>query len=117
MHMRRKPEGTELRGRASLDRMDRLLEHRGRLGISVLLSQADALSFSRLKDLLQETDGNLGAQLRKLEENGYLTVRKEFVDRKPVSWYALTPLGRRALRGHLAALSELLAHVPYEGDP
>jgi DNA-binding PadR family transcriptional regulator len=74
----------------------------------VLLSGADALSFSRLKSLLNETDGNLGAQLRKLEETGYVTVRKEFVDRKPVSWYALAPAGKRALKAHLRAMESLI---------
>ncbi len=107
--MPKKADPRELRAPDSLQRVDALLEHRGRLGICVLLSQSDALSFRRLKDLLGETDGSLGAQLRKLEDNEYLTVRKEFVDRKPVSWYALTRRGRRALRDHLAAMSEMLA--------
>jgi DNA-binding PadR family transcriptional regulator len=87
----------------------RLLEHRVRLAICVLLARRDALSFSRLKELTGETDGSLGAHLRRLEENGYVTVRKEFQDRKPVSWYALTADGRRALDEHVHALERLLA--------
>jgi DNA-binding MarR family transcriptional regulator len=92
----------------SLNRLDPLLQHRSRLGALVLLSGADALSFTRLKSLLEETDGNLGAQLRKLEEVGYVSVDKQFVKRKPVSWYALTPQGRRALKAHLAALESVI---------
>jgi len=46
-----------------LDGLDDLLEHRSRLAACVLLSKADQLSFSRLKQVLDETDGNLGAQL------------------------------------------------------
>jgi DNA-binding HxlR family transcriptional regulator len=107
--MPKKGDRKDLRAPDSLERVDRLLEHRGRLGICVLLSQSDALSFRRLKQLLGETDGSLGAQLRKLEESEYLTVRKEFVDRKPVSWYTLTRRGRQALRSHLAAMADLLA--------
>jgi len=91
-----------------LDHLDPLLQHRGRLGTLVLLSDADAMAFTRLRDLLKETDGNLGAQLRKLEEAGYLAVRKEFVERKPVSWYSLLPAGRAALRSHLKALEQLI---------
>src|SRR5439155_18030838 len=90
--------------RSSLEALDPLLQHRSRLGACVLLSTADALSFSRLKVLLNETDGNLGAQLRKLEDAGYVTVKKEFVGRKPISWYALSAPGQAALRAHLAAL-------------
>ncbi len=89
------------------DGLDRLLEHRVRLAISVLLSRADALSFARLKALLGETDGSLGAHLGRLEDAGYLRVDKEFVDRKPVSWYALTGSGRAALAGHVRALERL----------
>jgi DNA-binding MarR family transcriptional regulator len=92
----------------SLSKLDPVLQHRSRLGACVLLSTADALSFSRLRELLDETDGNLGAQLRKLEDVGYLTVKKEFADRKPVSWYSLTAAGQRALRSHLAALESVI---------
>src|SRR5262245_34838794 len=93
---------------AELDRLDPLLQHRSRLGACVLLSRADALNFTRLKELLDETDGNLGAQLRKLEDAGYLDARKEFDNRKPVTWYSLTGVGKKAMRGHLAAMEMLI---------
>lgn len=92
----------------SLDHLDPLLQHRSRLGAMVLLSRADALSFTNLREALQETDGNLGAQLRKLEEAHYLLVRKQFDNRKPISWYSITPAGRSALKNHLQALESLI---------
>lgn len=94
--------------RAGLSGFDRLLEHRVRLGICVLLTQNDSLTFQRLKTLLEETDGSLGAHLRKLEDASYLDVKKEFRDRKPVSWYTLTKTGRKALSAHLSALQRLI---------
>src|SRR5258707_703283 len=87
------PPRCPAQGAPGLDRRDPVLQHRSRLGACVPLSTIDVLSFSRLKTLLGETDGNLGAQLRKLEEAQYIAVKKEFADRKPVSWYALTPAG------------------------
>jgi DNA-binding PadR family transcriptional regulator len=57
------------------------------------------------------TDGNLGAQLRKLEDAGYVALRRDFQDRKPVTWYALTDLGKGALEAHLKALRELIGRV------
>ena len=90
-----------------LRNLDKLLEHRVRLAVSVLLIRHDELSFSRIKKLTGETDGNLGANLRRLEETGYLKARKEFVDRKPVTWYSLTRNGRKALKNHIAALEDL----------
>jgi DNA-binding MarR family transcriptional regulator len=91
--------------------LDDLLQHRTRITVAVLLSRHDQLSFSRLKELLQETDGSLGAHLRKLEDAGYLAVRKAFQDRRPVSWYRLTQKGRRALASHLQGLSRLITHA------
>jgi DNA-binding transcriptional ArsR family regulator len=94
---------------AALPELDKLLEHKVRLAIAVLLARRDALSFSRLKELLDETDGSLGAHLKRLEEAGYLAVEKEFVERKPVTWYRLAPAGRKALERHVAGLERLLA--------
>ncbi|MCL0081958.1 transcriptional regulator [Dehalococcoidia bacterium] len=90
---------------------NRLLEHRTKLGICVLLARNDTITFSRLKALLNETDGALGAHLRKLEDEDYLVVKKEFRDRKPTSWYSLTQDGRKALETHLQALEKLIAEA------
>ena len=91
--------------------LDDLLQHRARVGAAVLLARHDRLSFSRLKELLNETDGNLGANMRKLEDAGYVSVRKEFQDRRPVTWYGLTPKGKKALSQHLAGLGRLIEHA------
>ena len=93
-----------------LDGLDKLLEHRTRLGICVILSRNDTVNFQRLKALLEETDGSLGAHLRKLEESDYIAVKKEFHNRKPVSWYKLTRQGRSALKSHLKAMEQLIRH-------
>jgi DNA-binding PadR family transcriptional regulator len=102
------PAGGDAEVRESLRHLDRLLEHRLRLAIVVLLRRYNVLSFSRIKELTEETDGNLGANLRRLEEASYLSARKEFMDRKPVTWYSLTRSGRKALKVHLDALDGLL---------
>jgi DNA-binding MarR family transcriptional regulator len=96
--------------------LDRLLDHRVRLAACVLLSRHDALSFSRLKELLGETDGNLGAHLRKLEEATYVRARKQFQERKPVTWYSLTSAGRRSLQRHVAGLQRILRQAQPEDD-
>jgi DNA-binding MarR family transcriptional regulator len=102
------PSGGGATAPAGLDQLDSLLQHRSRLGALVLLSDADTINFSRLRTLLDETDGNLGAQLRKLEDAGYISVEKKFADRKPVSWYRLTARGRQRLKSHLQAIEMLL---------
>jgi DNA-binding MarR family transcriptional regulator len=103
-----KPQRDE--DRVIVDRtvLDDLLQHRVRITIAVLLSRHDQLSFSRLKELLGETDGSLGAHLRKLEDAGYVVVRKEFQERRPVTWYRLAAKGRRALATHLQGMEQLI---------
>ena len=92
----------------ALDALDSAFEHRARLAIAVLLARRGEISFARFKQELALTDGNLGAQLRRLEDDGYLALRRDFVDRKPVTWYALSPDGRQALDRHLAALRTVI---------
>lgn len=65
--------------------------------------------FTSLRDLLELTDGNLGAHLRKLEEAGYVTTEKSFVARKPRTHVEATATGRQAFADHVAALAEILS--------
>lgn len=94
--------------REEIENLDRLLEHRVRLAIIVLLTRYDEVSFSRLKELTGETDGNLGANLHKLEEAGYLEASKDYEDRRPITWYSVTSEGLEALSRHIQALEDLL---------
>lgn len=88
-----------------------LLEHRVRLAICALLSKHDAMSFSRLKQVLEENDGSLGTHLRKLEDAGYLAIEKSYRDRRPVTWYELTDAGRTQLKVYVANLTRLIERV------
>ena len=92
----------------ALDKLDPALEHRVRLAIAVLLARHGEISFAAFKQQLQLTDGNLGAQLRRLEDDGYVALRRDFVERRPVTWYALTAPGRKALQKHLRALQAVI---------
>ncbi|MDX9752845.1 MAG: transcriptional regulator [bacterium] len=91
--------------------------HKVRLAIALLLLNEETLTFALLKKALQASDGNLGAQLRKLEEVGYVTVKKVFQDRKPVTWYSLSAKGRKAMATHLVGLQYVLAIAQGESLP
>ena len=69
------------------------------------------MSFSRLKQVLEENDGSLGTHLRKLEDAGYLAIEKSYRDRRPVTWYELTDSGRRQLKLYVANLMRLIERV------
>ncbi len=74
----------------------------------VTLEAGNEVDFSYLRDLLEVTDGNLGAHLRKLEDVGYIAVNKTFVDRKPRTFVAATVAGRQVFQEHVAALEAIL---------
>ncbi|MFZ2096848.1 MAG: transcriptional regulator [Anaerolineales bacterium] len=74
----------------------------------VTLEPNDEVDFSYLRDLLEVTDGNLGAHLHKLEEAGYITINKVFVERKPRSYISATTEGRKVFKEHVAALELIL---------
>jgi DNA-binding MarR family transcriptional regulator len=66
------------------------------------------VEFTYLRDLLDLTDGNLGAHLRRLEEAKYVQLSKTFVARKPRTYIAITSRGRKAFASHLEALETIL---------
>ncbi len=72
------------------------------------LHETESVEFTFLRELLGVTDGNLGAHVRKLEEEGYLLVEKTFVQRKPRTYIALSDKGRKAFKGHVTALESIL---------
>jgi DNA-binding MarR family transcriptional regulator len=74
----------------------------------VTLDAGSEVDFTYLRGLLDVTDGNLGAHLRKLEEAGYIAINKAFVDRKPRTFVAITDEGRKIFREHVAALESIL---------
>ncbi len=65
-------------------------------------------NFRELKGITEATDGNLGAQLKKLEEAGYIAIRKAFVNNKPQTTCTLTEFGRRQFQEYVEMLERLL---------
>lgn len=88
--------------------IDDTLHSRIRLAIVAALVSAEEGDFNFLKDMVKTTDGNLSTHLRKLEEAGYVSSKKRFVDRKPQTTYKITEKGRRALEGYVSTLEKFL---------
>ncbi len=74
----------------------------------VALAGDSEVDFTYLRDLLEVTDGNLGAHLRKLEEAGFIAINKVFVERKPRTYISATLEGRKVFKEHVAALESIL---------
>ncbi len=87
---------------------DKVFENRIRLQVMSVLMANEEYDFSSLKDLLELTDGNLASNLKTLEKEGYISVEKSFVDRKPNTRYKRTEKGKKAFENHVKALENLI---------
>lgn len=91
-----------------IDNINKLFDHRIRLGIMSILVVNDNADFNRLKELLNVTDGNLASHLKSLESVSYIEVEKSFIDRKPNTRYSATKLGKAEFKKHIEALEKLI---------
>jgi DNA-binding MarR family transcriptional regulator len=94
--------------------IDPLIHAPTRLKIMAYLSIVESANFTFLLRQTGLTRGNLSVNLRKLEEAGYISIKKEFVDRIPRTLIRLTGEGRQAIhiyRDNMQiVLNELLNH-------
>jgi len=91
-----------------LPELDPVVHGKLRLALLSLLVGVEEADFTWLRDKTGSTDGNLGAQMLKLEEAGYVAMQKRFSGRKPQTLYRMTPAGRKALAAYVASLKRLL---------
>jgi DNA-binding MarR family transcriptional regulator len=73
------------------------------------LPVGEPLEFVRLRDIIQATEGNLGAHLSTLEKSGYIEVVKDFLGKKPRTRVELTRHGREAFHQHVQHLQSILS--------
>lgn len=92
----------------SFDDLHKAFESRIRLGIMSALAVNDSLDFTSLKEFLGVTDGNLATHIKKLEAEGFVKVKKSFIDNKPNTKYIMTKKGKKAFEDHLAVLEQII---------
>ncbi|MGA9191402.1 MAG: transcriptional regulator [Anaerolineales bacterium] len=87
---------------------DKTVHEPARLMLLSILSVLDQADFVFLHHLTGLTRGNLSTHMRRLEEDGYVRVEKEFVDRRPVTGLSITPKGRNALKDYRDKMRQFL---------
>ncbi|WP_054851780.1 transcriptional regulator [Olleya sp. ITB9] len=88
--------------------INKVFDHRIRLGIMSVLMVNEYADFKTLKELLGATDGNLASHTKALEKAEYIIVEKQFIDRKPNTRYSVTQLGQAEFKKHINALEKLI---------
>ena len=90
---------------------DEIIHQSVRLKIMAALNAAgrnDWIEFTRMKSLLETTDGNLGAHLETLTKAGYVGIDKRFEGKRPQTRIKATAAGRKAFADHVAYLRSIL---------
>lgn len=80
-----------------------------RLQICALLAPLETAEFQVLRDALQVSDSVLSKQIKKLEEAGYVKLRKQKMNGRQRTWALLTGKGRKAFKAHVAELEHIVA--------
>jgi len=87
---------------------DELIHPSTRLSIVALLAAVDWADFSFVRDELGLSDSALSKQLSTLEEAGYVAIERPLSDQRRRVQARLTPTGRKAFEGHVAALRAIV---------
>lgn len=92
--------------------IDRIIHEPARLMILAHLYVVESADFLFLTRQTGLTAGNLSSHLSKLETAGYVSIKKEFVGRKPHTVFSLTDSGRDAFKTYRQRLEQIVDQLP-----
>ena len=92
--------------------LDKIIHEPARLKIMAVLFVLDSADFLFLRRQTGLTDGNLSSHMTKLENAGYIEVKKEFLDKKPHTVLKLTPVGRTAFEEYRSIIESVFEEIP-----
>ena len=87
-----------------ISQLDRVVHEPSRLQILMFLDEVEEADFLYLQREGGFTQGNLSSHLSKLEDAGYIRIRKMFKGKMPLTVCRLTAAGEKALRAYCAQI-------------
>jgi DNA-binding MarR family transcriptional regulator len=91
-------------------RFDEIVHAPNRLQICAILSAVSSADFGTVREALGVADSVLSKHVRVLHEAGYVDVRKSACASRVRTSMSMTPAGRAAYNGHLAALQAIVGN-------
>ena len=88
-------------------KVDKVIHEPARLRIMMILSGVEKADFNFIVSTLGMTRGNLSSHTDRLEQAGYIEIRKNFNGKMPQTSYSLTTKGERALAKYWETLDEI----------
>jgi DNA-binding MarR family transcriptional regulator len=93
---------------SALKPLDPLLHSQVRLAVISTLISVKSAEFTYLKEITEATSGNLSVQLSKLEEAGYIRIKKTFRDKRPLTTCSITKTGIEAFEHYVDNLKKYI---------
>jgi DNA-binding transcriptional ArsR family regulator len=103
-------------GIQSLLALDRVVHEPARLVILAVLDSAEEVDFAFLQAASGLTKGNLSTHASKLEEAGYIQIRKYFKGKLPATGYRITPSGKVAFTAYWERMHAIQQSVGQAGS-
>ncbi len=88
--------------------LDPLLHSQLRLSIVSTLMTVDEANFNFIKETTNATSGNISIQIKKLQEAGYIKVKKSFKNNYPNTTISITDNGREAFENYVNNLKKYI---------
>ncbi|MFZ7137147.1 MAG: winged helix-turn-helix domain-containing protein [archaeon] len=96
----------------SIPAIDKLIHEPARLIIMAHLFVVESVDYLFLQQQTGLTWGNIASHVGKLEKAGYVSVKKEFLDKKPHTTLKLTMQGRRAFKEYKESMKQVFEDLP-----
>jgi DNA-binding MarR family transcriptional regulator len=88
--------------------LDPILHSQLRLSIVSTLMTVDEANFNFIKETTKATSGNISIQIKKLQEAGYITVKKSFKNNYPNTTLSITEKGIKAFEAYVKDLKKYI---------
>ncbi len=105
------PNSDEERELKALMDVDMLIHHPARMAILMFLLPRGRATFTVIQKALGVTSGNLSSHIKKLRNEGFVSVKKTFIELKPTTEVFLSEIGRNALITYASQFSVLLQQM------
>ena len=88
--------------------LDPILHSQLRLSIVSILMSVDEANFNYIKEATSATSGNISIQIKKLQEAGYIRVKKSFKNNYPNTTLSITSKGVEAFENYVKSLKKYI---------
>jgi DNA-binding MarR family transcriptional regulator len=88
--------------------LDPILHSQLRLSIVSMLMTVDEANFNFIKETTKATSGNISIQIKKLQEAGYINLKKSFKNNYPNTTISITEKGKEAFETYVHNLKKYI---------